>query len=225
MLTAILEWQNELSLACYPLSKDVGLKNILVNARFQQFDNFVPTLVSINVSLNTSVWNILTDEGIIAVTVLNDIAAGTSISILGNQARHIGFVTIGAGLLSFITKYLNQTLKINTVFSASCVTSIPTNSGVFSIDKAYGDVLITKEYRIFFEIAGQTMQWNAAGPPNIVTTSSNPLKRINGVGPINNEVHMEDSEIIKIDPINGGLNLSLASSVLNNTIISTIIQP
>ena len=39
-----LSWQNENALSSYPFSEDIDVQDFIVDAKFVQFDNFLPIL-------------------------------------------------------------------------------------------------------------------------------------------------------------------------------------
>lgn len=229
MTNAILEWENELQRSFYPLTTDIGLKDVLVDASFQQFDNFIPSIRKIIVFNDRIIIDVLTDEGIIKLTVDKTDVLG-NVKSLNTTTRHLGYVVVGNNVQNYIGNNIGRTITHNVEFSSNVVRSINSSSGVFSINKARGDysesaaqpgvVELFTDIFIFFENAGQTLTWNAMAYPTRLQDIT-PLKKLNGISGINNSSFIEETELIKIKKINNGLSFELANSVLNNTISHT----
>ena len=212
----ILEWTNEHSLNSYPLSKAVAPLDFLVDAAFVQFDGFVPVLKQITVEQNRLTLVVTTDAGDIQVVVARPnsriYASGYTVRLASSAGRHLGHLVFGLGLVSIFNTRLNDVVKLNIPFHASCVRGVNSRAGVYSIEKLTGAVEVSTgqtlaEQTLFFSTEANEVTWNAGYLPPAVT--STPLKTLNGVHPVNNAVFIEDSELIKATPQAAGVLLEL----------------
>ena len=143
----VLSWQNENSLASYPLVYPLDYEGFIVDASFIQFDYFVPILKSIFIS-----------PGEIAVTVLFDRGEVTEIystskynlgvrelRFFENNERYLGCLTLGERTDYMWENFSGQNLVKNIPFMPSVVRSIPSKDAVYALDNAYGDIFFDVE--------------------------------------------------------------------------------
>ena len=210
----ILEWANEQSLSSYPLSRSMSPSDFIIDASFVQFDGFTPTLKTVVVSRANVVLTIGTDDGEIKVTTAkpsSSVFPGMVVE-LDNGNRVIGTLTFGQGLVNIFTQHLDATLKLNIPFLPSVVRGINSNSGVYSIAGYSGDVEVftgttTAERTLFFETTDQEVTWNAGWLGTHIDKV--PLKSLNSVLPLNNNVFIEESDLIKISPNGNDLQIDV----------------
>jgi len=199
-ITGILSWENETALNAYPLSKEFGLNSFLVDANFVQFDNFVPVLQSITLLDQNLVISLLTDVGTIKLTVATSEFVGTSLTkrIFDSTGRCIGTLVFGANALSLFENENTLSLDINIPFLSFLAKSIPSNCGVYSVAGKFGALSLTGDKNLWFtSITGRNgIVFNAAA---LGAISALPyLKTLNGIAPINNNVYMQETDLLKI---------------------------
>lgn len=225
MNIGILEWTDENSKGDYPLLNGFGVKAVIVDANFLQFDNSIPVLNTIKVDPTKVTLNITFDRTNKDIVIPNTPFTDTTLIRIFeiNTTRYMGSLTIGQGLFKLFEDKVGTTIEVNSPFAATTVVSVNRKSGVFTLQGAVEDVLIDStttdgDTPIFFGIDGDTVIWNAVGIPPVPPTSFIALKTLNGVAPTNNHIRIEDSEIIKILPNINSLTFDLANSILNDNI-------
>lgn len=222
----ILEWNNENSVSCYPLSRLFTPADFIVDATFVQFDAFVPILKSVAVSQGVVTITITTDAGDIVTSIdkpSSSYTPGYIVKLTSNN-RHLGFLVFGQGLVSIFNTYIETTIKANIPFDISTVRGISSKAGVYSIAGYTGDVNIytgdsKPQQTLFFDISGNNVTWNAGSLATAADAVA--LMTLNGVTPINNAVFIEDSTLIKLAPRETGLLVSV-NMPLSNNIVSPI---
>lgn len=219
--TGILSWQNETGLINYPLIGQVGVSNFIVDANFIQFDNYIPTLNTVVVTSADIKLTITFDLEVVTITVLNlGFVDGHVEKIYGTSGRYLGKIIFGTGAFTLWNNFNNQTITVNVPFVSTVVQSIPTTAGVYSIDGVIGDVVIGLDTNMFVGQTGQLLVLNSVGLP---TTGSSPaLKTINGVAPINNNIYIEDSDLIKIGTTSNTV-VNFSTVVSDLTTVSNIL--
>jgi len=226
-----LEWENQNGLAQYPFLQDAPISNIVVDATFQQFDNFIPTLNYILVSSTSLTVNLTYDTNTSNFTLLqSDYNSGINfIRMFDNTTRYIGRLTFNNGVNNLWSAYVGQKIEFNLPFVATTVRSISSKCGVFSIEGLYGNVSFvnaTADSTIFFNTNTNFVTFNAVGNYKLpATPPAQALKLLNLMPPIDNNIFISSSDIIQIagDGI-GALNVNLVGSQPNTVptkIIST----
>jgi hypothetical protein len=222
MNVGVLSWLNETSLSPYPLARSYGYDGFIVDANFIQFDYFIPilntiTVDDVNITLNIT-FDLSTESIELPLSFFT--GAGVFSSIRANN-RYIGKLVFGSGVNAVISELNNSTFTVNTPFLSHLVKSIPTVSGVYSIDNLYGDLTFDSNGTVFYEEAGN-ITFNAVATANIDTSPY--LKTLNSVVPILNNVYLKDSEVIKITS-NGPSQLLISmvgsADALSNDVIPT----
>lgn len=210
----ILEWTNENSTTNYPLSKAMSPLDFIVDASFVQFDGFVPILKTITVKRTQLIIALQTDAGEVKVVVNKPSSStfpGTSV-VIASGGRYLGELTFGQGLVNIFIQHLDAVLKLNIPFVPSVVRGINSKSGVFALAGYSGDVDVVTgatppERALFFDQSAQQVTWNAGWLGTLIDRI--PLKSLNKVLPIGNNVFIEDSDLIKITPIGNDLNVAV----------------
>lgn len=213
-----LDWENQNAVSAYPFTQDAPFNNVVVDASFQQFDNFIPTFNYILVSSTFITVNVTYDTGTNNfVLQQSDYASGINFIRLFDGTRYIGRITFQDGVNSLWNTYVGQKIVFNLSFVATTVKSISSACGVFSISKLHGNVSFTKgssDNNIFFNSGSNFITFNAVGNNQLPSSPTiKALKLLNLMAPINNNVFISSSDVIQIngDGI-GSLNISLVGS-------------
>jgi hypothetical protein len=224
-----LNWQNENSLSNFPLSSYIEFRDFLVDARFVQFDNFTPVLNTITVDETSVTLTITFDYGtnsnivLLKQTFLQN-TNSTNIRIYTpSNNRYLGVISFGSGTLELFKTHVGRTLALDMAFSQDSVRSIPLNDAVYTLDGLYGDLVLgrgTADDSIFYNTSNskKTIVFNAVKYHEIAGTNTKQgLRKINLVPPIDNNINLSPSEVIRATPNNGAsLLLSLVSGSTNN---------
>lgn len=210
-----LEWQNENALSGYPLVEETDYPSFLVDAKFVQFDNFVPTLSTAFV-----------DNDKIRLTVIFDYGTHTTIDLLKSDYdtdesrrhvriyqpdtnRYLGVLSFGDSVSSMWTTIKGSLLKFNIPFAAETVRSVPKKDAVYTFDSYFGSVVLgrtTDDKTIFYNTAKVTglnaITFNAVGGNSKDSGTAEGLRKINLVGPVANNINLVSNDVIKIVPLN-----------------------
>lgn len=219
-----LNWQNENALTNYPFEVDFEFQNFIVDAKFVQFDNFIPTLTSVFVDTDKIEITIKADCGTVngiyltqAKYALGEPYRSARIYQISNS-RYLGVIVFGEGAQTLWDDCKGQTLKFNTPFSTETVRSIPSKDAVYLFDSSYGDITLGRTE------GDSTLFYNASEVLNSITFNAvtghsvqgsndiQALKQINLVRPLNNNINLASNDIIKILPVNSSsLQISLVA--------------
>jgi len=209
-----LSWQNENSLSSYPLEKDLDPQNYIVDARFVQFDNFVPqlnyTLIDndrIKLSISFDKETITSIEYLKSVYQLND--ASKVLRIFSQvDNRFLGSIVFGEGLRELWNMYVGRKLNHNVKFLASTVRSIPSKDSVYKLDGSFGDVELTRttgDTTIFYNTVDtptkHSIVFNAVAGHS-VSGAKQGLRKINLVSPRNNNITLVSNDVVKVTALN-----------------------
>lgn len=229
MTNGILPWLNENAKGPYPLSGDIGVRDLIVDASFIQYNNFIPVLKKLVVDSVGITFTIQFDKEIITFVKLAEGSdVGDSIRLYGSEGRYLGVVVFGAGVASSVINKAGLVVSTGIPFEACTVLSISKNSGVHSIESLFGDLSVLSTTSVFFGIdtdidtGDPIVDFNAVSTPDAPDALVIPLKTLNGVGPVLNNINLLDSEVIKITPSSSGITFSLANSILNDSIGPTV---
>jgi len=220
-----LEWQNENELSGYPLSQETDYLSLLVDAKFIQFDNFVPTLNSLFVYSDRLTLTIVFDYGThSAVNLLkSDYIKGEAYQNLRiyqpDTNRYLGTLTFGTGPGDLWSTAVGRSVTFNLPFATETVRSIPKKDAVYTFDGSYGDVLLGRtdeDTSMFYNtarIAGlNAITFNAVGGGSISGRTAKGLRKINLVGPVANNINLVSNDVIKITPTSAtSLSIGLAA--------------
>jgi hypothetical protein len=200
-------WRTEKSLTSYPLAEGIGIENFIIDAVFIQFDGFIPVLQTIVVTEESIHISILFDTGVKKKTIGSGGTVDGDIIKFYDGSRFLGKLLLGPGFTTMWDKFTDQTLTLNTQFISSLVKSIPSNSGIFSINNLSGGIHVTSDSVIFFDVDVNDITFNAAALDSAL--SSPALKTVNSVLPVNNNLTIKDGEIIKISSDGNAVNINL----------------
>lgn len=214
----ILDWLNENERGQHPLSQPLRIRGVLVDAAFVQFDGFVPRLKQLEIRPGLLVITLLLDSGLESFELRQeDHLYGGSLRLFV-EARYVGVLVFGDGVLELFRSRLNQVLRYDIPFTASTVTPIPRASGVYSLAGLFGAVTLVADpeapVSVLFATAGQEIQFSSVSLGGQALTGT-PLKTINTKVPVNNQLRFESSDVIKVDPDPLGLLISVAGGAGN----------
>jgi hypothetical protein len=211
-----LAWQNETGLTGYPFSEDLDIQNFIVDAKFTQFDGFLPRLTSVEITLSTITIRIAADFGGEASASINkidfnSISSTRMVRVYTPQSqpyRCLGVITFGGGVHELWEKYPGRTLVYDKTFLPSVVRSIPLNDAVYLLDGSYGETIMSKadqDTTIFFNSSTtlNSLTFNAVGGSMVdPSAKANGLRKINLVKPKNNNINLASNDVIKIGSLN-----------------------
>jgi len=233
----VLSWQNENGLTSYPFSFDIEPRDVIVDAKFIQFDNFVPVLESISVEPDKLIFTITLDYQQVEAVLYKELyTIGEPYRSLRlyntDKSRYLGVLTVGEGVETLWSNYAGRYMKYSASFLASTVRSIPSKDAVYLLDGSYGDVSLQRtsdDTTIFYNISEKTTL-NPAGRNSVTfnavaghavpqnTERPNALKQINLVKPIKNNINLSSNDVIKISPTYGtGLTVALVAGNVSSS--------
>lgn len=163
-MTGVLEWRNESVRGAYPLARGIVDNDLLVDAQFVCFDNFVPTLKSYQVDSGSLNLTVTLEDGDCVVQLAADIADGTKVPI--NLTRYRGFVVVGPGALRLLAYGNSKPVVCRAPFLSTVVISVSSSAGVYSLAGAHGELRIKPDENI--RVSSQldnSIIFNAIGLP------------------------------------------------------------
>lgn len=221
-----LNWQNENGLSSYPFDSDLEVQDFIVDARFVQFDNFIPKLNYIYIDLAKIDISITFDYGEANLTFLKsqyiqgDAYRNIRIYQPSNN-RYLGSIVFGLGAETLWQQYSGQKIIHDVYFSADTVRSIPSKDAVYLFDSSYGNISLGRtaaDTTIFYNTSEElnAITFNAVSGHSVDESSesgnSRGLKQINLVKPLHNNINLASNDVIKITPINtSSLQISLVA--------------
>ena len=244
----VLGWQNENGLSNYPFIDPFDIQDLIVDASFIQFDNFIPLLTYVLIDINSIDITITFDSGEATAVITRDqyVAYNRAIRYYDSVTnRYLGCLTLGEGVNTAWSNFVGQKMQRALKFISSTVRSIPSKDAVYTLDSSYGDIVLgaTQDLAdVYTDIGGIVYQTQAGGntvfyninnaTPAITfnavanhTIPENnkiyPLKKINLVKPIQNNIHLDSNDIIKFNSINNQ-NLSIYLVGQNSAGIATV---
>lgn len=242
----VLSWQNEHALSNFPLEEPFDLENFLVDASFVQFDGFVPILRRIAVTAEDIAVTLLFDEGEVTATYVKN-SNLYFLKFYGLDSRYLGRLTFGAGLQLLWASYVGQKLDRNLKFLAHLVRSVPLKDAVYTFDSLYGAITLDSALdssaivalpnsqtqalstgkTVFYNLDkdSERITFNAVKNHGLYATSDSikPLKKINLVSPIDNNIYLASNDIIKFTSFNNKrLNISLVGESAGSSIVPTL---
>ena len=224
-----LSWQNEAALSNHPFELELEVKDVIVDAKFVQFDNFIPVLNHIEVERNSLRLTITFDYGQNNSVLLlkSDFIQGDKYKCVRiydpSGYRYMGTLTIGAGAYNLWDLYVGRKLTYNIPFASYIVRSIPSKDAVYLFDDSFGDIELGRtldDTTIFYNTAAlennstglNAIIFNAVGGHAIdVVENVNGIKKINLVPPDNNNITLSSNEVIKINTDFNTLTINLVA--------------
>jgi hypothetical protein len=231
----VLGWQNENGLTNYPFVDPFDIQDLFVDASFIQFDNFIPRLSSVLVGSDYISITITFDSGdsMGTITHTDYINGNRAIRYYDSVTnRYLGCLTTGEGVNTAWASFVGQDIRRNQPFISSTVRSIPSKDAVYTLDNSYGDITFSSSQDVadvYTDIGGIVYQTVAGGNTvfyninnsipaitfnavaNHAIPANNkiyPLKKINLVNPIKNNVYLDSNDVVKFNSINNQ-NLSI----------------
>ena len=222
-----LSWQNENGLSSYPFNSDLEVQDFIVDARFVQFDNYVPVLNYIDIEVSKIELSMTFDYGKSSnlIFLKSKYSAGEAYRNIRiyqpDNRRYLGSIVFGQGAQTLWQEYLGQRIVYNAQFSTDTVRSIPSKDAVYLFDSSYGDITLGRtslDRTIFYNASEElnAITFNAVGGHSVTEVidsgQSNSLKQINLVKPLNNNINLASNDVIKITPVNASsLQISLVA--------------
>lgn len=232
-----LSWQNENALANYPFAELQEIQDLLVDARFVQFDGFIPILKQIRVDHDTITLSITFDYGEKTNIVLHKSTymqgdAYRNVRMYSeDKSRYLGVLVFGLGAGTLWNDYVGRKLTYSSSFLPETVRSIPSKDAVYKLDDNYGDLELgrtdndsTVFYNTSLELNAITL--NAVGGHGVQAGQvKEGLRKINLVPPLHNNINLASNDVIKIRSLNGtSLTIDLvAGSSSKSFLIPTLI--
>jgi len=231
----VLGWQNENGLSNYPFVDPFTVTGLIVDASFIQFDNFIPHVSKLLIGDDYIDITIFFDSGesTSRYSKSDDLGGVRELRFYDSvDYRYLGVVTLGDGVLLAWSDYVGQVIQKNFHFISTVVRSIPSKDAVYKLDNSYGDITLGANQDladVYTEIGGIVFQTSAGGNTvfyNFQSISNNitfnavanhalpqnrgiyPLKKINLVKPIENNIYISSNDVIKFNSINNQ-NLSI----------------
>lgn len=163
-MTGVLEWRNESVRGAYPLARGIADNDLLVDAQFVCFDNFVPILKSYQVDSGSLNLTVTLEDGDCVVQLPAGIADGTEVPI--KLTRYRGFVVVGPGALRLLAHGNGKPVVCRVPFLSTVVTSISSSAGVYSLAGVHGllDIKLDENIRVSSQ-PGNLIVFNAIGLP------------------------------------------------------------
>ena len=166
----ITEWREHGLTSSYPLGGIMDPNDVFVDANFVQFDNFIPQLIQAVVSNNSIVFTILFDDGNFLLTVPADNCVEGTILPIRSSSRFYGQLVCGPGIETMFDANAGSTLAINLPFEPNTVRSIPSTSGLYTLQGLSGDVVVATDEAQFFNLTPPgTVTWNTVSKPDKVS--------------------------------------------------------
>ena len=240
-----LGWQNENGLTNYPFFAPFQINDLLVDASFIQFDNFIPVFTSLLVGEDFMEFTISFDNGeVTARYQKTDFYSGIKNLRMYDSGgdRYLGCLTIGEGANTAWGSYVGEQLNTTLPFIPTTVRSIPLNDAVYRLDNSYGSLVLGANQDTadsFTEIGGivyqtsagvNTIFYNTSTSPASITFNAvanavvptnskiHPLKQINLTKPLNNNITLSGNDIVKFKSIsNQNLSIYVVGQASANT--------
>jgi hypothetical protein len=228
-----LGWQNENALSSYPFTFDIFQQDLLVDARFVQFDDFLPILNSVVVNPDNLIFEISFDFGVkTGITLLKKVyalgSAYRSVRIYTpDGSRYLGVITAGIGAEVLWDNYVGRKFAPTASFCTDTVRSVPSKDAVYLFDSNYGDIELSRtagDKTIFYNVSSDlnSITFNAVTGHSVDGLQPQGLRRINLVPAFNNNINLASNDIIKFTALN---NNSLDVSLVSGTSSGTFVLP
>ena len=218
-----LNWQNENALSSYPFAFDQDIQDFIVDAKFVQFDNFIPILNYVLVESNKIVFSLTfdnnTNNSIEFLKSVYDLGGDKKYVHMYNPSgdRYMGNLTLGPGTGVLWSSYVGRKIIYNQTFLPDTVRSIPLKDAVYLFDDSYGDVALGRtsvDETIFYNISEQlnSVTFNAVAGHAVKPGVAEGLRQINLVKPVNNNINLVSNDVIKItSPTGSYLSVDLVA--------------
>lgn len=226
-----LEWQNENSLSGFPLLQETDYPSFLVDAKFVQFDSFVPILSTVFVNTDSLTLTIIFDYGThTAIDLLkSNYLLGEAYQNLRiyqpGTNRYLGMLVFGNGPVDMWNTSTGSLMKFNIPFAPATVRSVPKQDAVYTFDDNFGSLVLGRtanDTAIFYNTAKvpglNSITFNAVGGNSINNNVAKGLRKINLVSPVANNINLVSNDVIKIVPLNAtALSIGLVAGSSTET--------
>lgn len=214
-----LSWQNENALSGCPFSIEPEIQNFIVDAKFVQFDGFVPTLDYIIVQPDKIYFAITFDCGQVVTSnfLKETYDLGEEYRSLrlytSNNDRYLGVLVFGLGAADLWQNYIGRKLTFSQSFSPTTVRSVPFKDAVYLFDGNYGELQLSRtslDSSVFYNTSAalNSITFNAVAGHSVTQGTSvqilekKGLRKINLVPPVNNNINLMSNDVIKIKTFN-----------------------
>ena len=223
-----LNWQNEQALSGFPFSESLDVQDLIVDAKFVQFDGFQPLLNYIYVSADSAEISMTFDYGIKTITLSKTSFSDGGVYHIYEEGnyRYLGLLSFGLGVKDLFSNYVGRNLEYNLAFDISTVRSIPSQDAVYLFDGNYGDVELSRssgDKTIFYNLSLDlnSITFNAVTMHNIEDYGTlQGLKKINLVPPLNNNINLASNDVVKVNALNSSsLTLELVAGSASSAFI------
>jgi hypothetical protein len=136
-------------------------------------------------------------------------------------------ITFGAGAETLWSTYVGRKITQTRKFLPSTVRSIPFNDAVYLFDGMFGDLSLSRvleDKAIFYNTYKDTVNnkcsivFNAVYGHAPLVADPGVLRKINLVGPVNNNINLAANDVIKITQVdNAYLSMDLVSGASDKT--------
>ena len=167
----ITEWYDSNDTQPFPFVSLAGNPKYLKDASFVTFDGFVPVLKSIFADSDSITLTFTFDNGDLSWTIPDNQVLPYSKQTLRVDNRGYGTIVLAPELVEFYHNRKGVTVTVNLTFEPACTTSIPSKSGLFSLQGLTGSVSLNGDGNQFFNVSGNTVTWNAVSIPTSGTTT------------------------------------------------------
>ncbi len=167
----IIEWSSTGAASSYPLEASELFNlasDVFIDASFVQFDNFIPKLNWIDVQADKLIISITVDNGDKLIEVTSDQCINGYMLTIRDTSRYHGRLIFGEGITSLLDNYKGSKILLDTFFDPNTVRSIPSKSGLYSLEGLTGNVVIKTDDAQFFDITGNDITWNTVARPSKV---------------------------------------------------------
>jgi len=229
-----LGWQNENGLSNYPFAQAQEINDLIVDAKFLQFDHFIPTLDYIVVAVDRLELGMTFDYGTnTGITLLkSDYADGDNYRNVRiyttDNSRYLGVLVFGTGAAELWKNHIGRKIVYNAAFLPEVLTSIPSKDAVYSFDGNYGDIHLsrtTSDSTIFYNTSLDlnAITMNAVGGHAVANNAKKEgLRKINLVPPLHNNINLVSNDVIKIKSFNSS---SLTIELVSGTPTQAFVVP
>ena len=160
-----LGWQNENALSSYPFALDIEPRDLIVDAKFVQFDGFIPILNSVTVEDDRLNLKLTFDYGETTAALYKEAyflgEEYRSVRLYNKtKTRYMGILTFGSGASTLWDTYAGRYLEFNSAFLANTARSIPSKDAVYLLDGSYGDLKLARtvdDTTIFYNVSKKSV--------------------------------------------------------------------
>lgn len=231
MSTEILEWEDENILTDFPINVGELGKSVIIDARFIQFDGFVPFLSTLTVTPDEIIFIIKFDTFTKTCSFSRfDFSPFTPFAYLNsddiNDVRFLGTITFGDGFFPLFRSSVGKVFNINAFFDPATVIPVNKNNAVYTLDSLFGSINFrnTDTQDTFFSAATNFITCNAVKNHTIPNDPIIALKQLNLKRPTHNNLFIAGNDVLKIKPVSSGINLSIVSTANRTQTIPTLIS-